>query len=41
MANLIMGMIVLGRYYPRHKTVAVVAITAGIVLCTYASKVRV
>ncbi|XP_043219751.1 UDP-xylose and UDP-N-acetylglucosamine transporter-like [Amphibalanus amphitrite] len=37
-ANLIMGMIVLGRYYPRHKTVSVVAITIGIILCTYASK---
>ncbi|XP_037088057.1 UDP-xylose and UDP-N-acetylglucosamine transporter-like, partial [Pollicipes pollicipes] len=37
-ANLLMGMVVLGRYYPLHKNAAVVAISAGIGLCTYASR---
>lgn len=37
-ANILMGMWVLGRYYPRFKYLAVLLITAGIILCTYCSR---
>ncbi|XP_037071220.1 UDP-xylose and UDP-N-acetylglucosamine transporter-like [Pollicipes pollicipes] len=38
-ANLLMGMVVLKRFYRKHKYIAVVLITLGIILCTLASQV--
>ena len=38
-ANLLMGMVVLKRFYPRHKYAAVALITVGIILSTWASQV--
>ncbi|XP_037070792.1 UDP-xylose and UDP-N-acetylglucosamine transporter-like [Pollicipes pollicipes] len=37
-ANLLMGMVVLKRFYRKHKYIAVVLITLGIILCTLASQ---
>ena len=39
MANLFMGMVVLRRFYPRHKYAAVALVTLGIIISTIASQV--
>ena len=38
-ANMFMGMVVLRRFYPRHKYAAVALVTVGIILSTIASQV--